>query len=233
MTVRKDWAPRGAERFLNLVSLGFFDACPLHRAVKNFLVQFGVSSDPELEKSWGRSTFPDDPLRPEFLPLPAGTLAFAGGGKNSRTTQLWMSFNQGVAGKELWEAPVGYVHETDGLSVVKSINTEYGDAKCFGGHAPDPHAGLALLRTDNPNLDYFESCSIIPSDQAAIAAHSSSLATVELTQVEVIPPGEKRSLETSTGHVFVAKRGGPQGEILGQVRVSELDQMIDLGGLKL
>lgn len=33
------WAPIGAERFLELVKLKFFDGMALYRAVKNFLVQ--------------------------------------------------------------------------------------------------------------------------------------------------------------------------------------------------
>ena len=33
------WAPLGAERFLQLVDIGFFDGLGLFRAVENFLVQ--------------------------------------------------------------------------------------------------------------------------------------------------------------------------------------------------
>merc|ERR1712228_235805 len=118
----------------------------------------------------------------------------------------------------------------------KSINTEYGDLGVFGGKAPDPHAigrpgAGKMLRENHPNIDYFESCTIIGSDEKAVIApsRSSHVEQPELVQVESIPPGEKRSLNTATGHVFVAKRGGPDGEHLGQVRVSELDQTVDLG----
>ena len=59
-------------------------------------------------------------------------MGWSGSGQNSRTAQLWLSFGQGVAGKQPWETPVGYVHESDGLSVVKSINTELrSDFKLF------------------------------------------------------------------------------------------------------
>ena len=74
---------------------------------------------------------------------------------------------------------------------------EYGDLGVFGGKAPDPHAigqqgGVASLRTKHPNVDYFESCAIIESDEKAVIAHSRSshAADPELVQVETIPPGE-------------------------------------------
>lgn len=51
--VYKDWAPLGAQRFLDLVQDGFFTDIALYRCVKRFLVQFGITEDPT-KKHWHR-----------------------------------------------------------------------------------------------------------------------------------------------------------------------------------
>merc|ERR1712060_857834 len=38
-----EWSPLGANRFLELVRIKYFDGCALNRIVKNFLAQFGIS----------------------------------------------------------------------------------------------------------------------------------------------------------------------------------------------
>src|SRR5262245_31795532 len=48
--VHRDWAPKGADRFYNLVKNGFFDECRFFRVVPNFMVQFGINGDPEVQK---------------------------------------------------------------------------------------------------------------------------------------------------------------------------------------
>eukprot|EP00959_Pyramimonas_sp_CCMP1952_P276597 5781732-Pyramimonas_sp.AAC.2 len=44
--VHPDWAPLGAERFLELVKTGFFNNVGLTRVVQGFLVQFGIAAEP-------------------------------------------------------------------------------------------------------------------------------------------------------------------------------------------
>ena len=44
--VHRDWAPNGADRFYNLVKLGFFDDTRFFRAIEGFMVQFGIHGDP-------------------------------------------------------------------------------------------------------------------------------------------------------------------------------------------
>src|SRR5947209_20296432 len=40
--VHRDWAPRGADRFYELVEQNFFDDARFFRIVRNFVVQFGI-----------------------------------------------------------------------------------------------------------------------------------------------------------------------------------------------
>jgi peptidyl-prolyl cis-trans isomerase A (cyclophilin A) len=73
------------------------------RAVENFMVQFGISGDPALNAKWGQQAIADDP---QWLPrgprrFRRGFVSFAGGGPNSRTTQLFAAY----AGLGLGDAP--------------------------------------------------------------------------------------------------------------------------------
>lgn len=133
-----DWAPLGASRFLDLVEDGFFNGAkgsPLFRVIKDFLVQFGVAGDPEMDKKWlAKGNIPDDP-RTLHGTFERGMLSFAGGGKDSRSTQLFISYKDSTwLGNSPWETPFGKVVE--GMEVVDRFYDGYGDLSDFGGTAP-------------------------------------------------------------------------------------------------
>jgi hypothetical protein len=55
-------APIGVKRFVELVNDGFFEDLPFFRAIPNFLVQFGISTDHDKQLAWNRKgNIPDDP----------------------------------------------------------------------------------------------------------------------------------------------------------------------------
>ena len=58
--IYSDWAPLGAERFLHLVSIGFYTDIPFFRSVEGFLTQFGISDNPDFA-DWHGDTILDDP----------------------------------------------------------------------------------------------------------------------------------------------------------------------------
>ena len=56
--VHPDWAPRGAARFKELVEDGFYNECRFFRVVPNFMVQFGINGDPEVQARWRNNLDP-------------------------------------------------------------------------------------------------------------------------------------------------------------------------------
>src|SRR4030081_3630819 len=59
--VHRDWAPRGADRFYELVKAGFYNDARFFRVVPNFVVQFGLAASPAMTKQWDK-TLDDDPV---------------------------------------------------------------------------------------------------------------------------------------------------------------------------
>src|SRR5690242_2602290 len=59
--VHRAWAPRGADRFYNLVRSGFFKDASFFRVLDNFMAQFGISADPQVARAWMQANIPDDP----------------------------------------------------------------------------------------------------------------------------------------------------------------------------
>ena len=60
--VHREWAPLGADRFYNLIRYGYFTNAAFFRVVPGFVVQFGLSADPAVNKVWKTATIQDDPV---------------------------------------------------------------------------------------------------------------------------------------------------------------------------
>lgn len=164
--VRHDWAPLGAERFMELVDDGYFTNIALFRAVKDFLVQFGLAADDEMRNKWREiPNIKDDPLLD--MPFTEGMMSFAGGGKDSRGTQIFITLGKEVPslGTQLWETPFGKI--IFGMERVQKINFEYGDSPPWG-KGPDQQkiwtGGYKYLEDNFPNLSYIQSCGRLETD---------------------------------------------------------------------
>ena len=96
--VHRDWAPRGADRFYNLVKNGFFDNARFFRVIEGFMVQFGINGDPNIAAVWRDADIKDDPVKHSNE---RGTITFATAGPNTRTTQVFINFgdNAGLDGQ--------------------------------------------------------------------------------------------------------------------------------------
>src|SRR6476659_5911438 len=68
------WAPRGVDRFHELVRMGYFTQGRFFRVVPGFIAQFGVHRDYDVHTTWRAFFIVDDPPQQKNF---RGTLAFA------------------------------------------------------------------------------------------------------------------------------------------------------------
>ncbi|HSR42300.1 MAG TPA: peptidylprolyl isomerase [Longimicrobiales bacterium] len=149
--VRRAWAPRGADRFYNLVRTGFYDSVYVHRVLPGRVAQFGIHRDPRINYVWKDAIIQDDTVRASNT---RGRITYAKSGPNSRTTQVFinLSDNAGLDGDGF--APFGEVVE--GMEVVDAFYDGYGDGPPRG-EGPYPARALAVgneyFRSEFPELD--------------------------------------------------------------------------------
>lgn len=154
VAVERALAPRGADRFYNLVRHGYYDDQRFFRVVPGFVVQWGMSGSPDLTRTWQQATFDDDPVQGSNTP---GTITFAKtGAPNSRTTQLFINLGTNTRLDGMGFAPFGRV--VQGMDVVQAINAEYGESPNQGQIAT---RGNEYLMTQFPRLDYIESARLV------------------------------------------------------------------------
>ena len=118
----RDWAPRGADRFYNLVRAGFFDDSRFFRVRAGFIAQFGIPGDPAVAAVWQNRTIPDDPARQSNA---RGFVSYAMTGPGARTTQLFINLGDNSRLDKDGFAPVGRVVE--GMEVVDRLYAGYGE----------------------------------------------------------------------------------------------------------
>lgn len=152
--VTKAWAPKGADRFYNLVKYGYFDGNRFFRVVKTFMVQFGINGDPKLNEVWRETDITDDPVTQSNK---KGYITFATRGPNSRTTQVFINFKDNAFLDGQGFAPFGQI--VAGQDVVDKLNGEYGEQP--SQMQPQIQSGgNAFLAKAFPRLDYINKASI-------------------------------------------------------------------------
>ena len=147
VTVHRALAPRGADRFYNLVRARFFDGVTFFRVVKGFVVQFGISPDPAVSRAWQNATIKDDPVKASNTP---GTITYADAGPNTRTTQVFVNLGNNAALDGQGFSPFGRV--TTGMGVVDRLYGGYGDQPT-NDQQQISSQGNAFLRKHFPKLD--------------------------------------------------------------------------------
>jgi peptidyl-prolyl cis-trans isomerase A (cyclophilin A) len=159
ITVRREWAPNGADRFYNLVKNGFFDDVRFFRAIPNFMVQFGIHGTPAIAAAWRNARLPVDKVTQSNR---RGFVTYAmGGTPDTRTTQVFINFRSNPNLDSIGFAPFGEV--TTGMDVVDKIYTGYGEG-APSGKGPEQGRvqmeGNAYLIKSFPRLDYVKSATI-------------------------------------------------------------------------
>lgn len=158
--VTRAWAPKGADRFYNLVKHGYFDNTRFFRVIPNFMVQFGINGDPKIQSAWREASITDDPV---VQSNKRGFITFAKRGiPNSRTTQVFINFTDNSRLDADGFAPFGQV--TSGMEVVDKINAEYREQPDQG---EIQKSGNAYLSKEFPRLDHIRRATIVKPAAAA------------------------------------------------------------------
>lgn len=155
--ITRAWAPNGADRFYNLVKMGFYNDVAFFRVIDGFMAQVGMHGTPEICASFQEATIEDDPVTQSNRP---GYVTFAKTRMpNSRTTQFFINTADNAALDRDGFAPFG---RTRDLSVVRSLFSGYG-----GGPPQGPSQGRIAsegneyLRQSFPNLDYIRRATVV------------------------------------------------------------------------
>lgn len=151
LQVHREWAPRGADQFYELVENRFYDGVRFFRVVRGFVVQFGIHGNPATQRLWGDMKIRDDPVKQSNR---KGFVSFAKLGPNSRTTQVFINLGDNVNLDKEGFAPFAQVVE--GMDVVERLWSNYGEIPPKG-RGPDPARivleGNAYLEKEFPRLD--------------------------------------------------------------------------------
>ncbi|MFO0662172.1 MAG: peptidylprolyl isomerase [Polyangiaceae bacterium] len=156
---RREWSPGGADRFYNLVKIGFYDGVKFFRVIDGFMAQFGIHGSPKVMSAWRSASIVDDPV---VQGNKRGFLSFAMAGKNSRTTQLFINLVDNQRLDKMGFAAFAQVVE--GMNVVDSLYKGYGEG-APQGKGPDQGRlqmeGNAYLEKDFPQLDGIVSAKLV------------------------------------------------------------------------
>ena len=148
------WAPRGVDRFHELVRMRYFDQGRFFRVVAGFIAQFGVHRDFNVHGNWRNLFIVDDPAKEKNL---RGTLAFAKSGINTRATEIFINLADNPMLDDEKFVPFGKVVE--GMEVVDKLYSGYGEMRPQGKEI-DPgrveEEANEYLVPRFPKLDYIK-----------------------------------------------------------------------------
>eukprot|EP00581_Thalassiosira_minuscula_P015561 CAMPEP_0183729758 /NCGR_PEP_ID=MMETSP0737-20130205/31141_1 /TAXON_ID=385413 /ORGANISM="Thalassiosira miniscula, Strain CCMP1093" /LENGTH=216 /DNA_ID=CAMNT_0025962039 /DNA_START=111 /DNA_END=761 /DNA_ORIENTATION=- len=164
--VHPEWAPIGAERFLELVDTdGFWKGIRFFRVIQGFMAQFGIPGKPAVAAEWKTKTLADDPVVESNK---RGYISFATSGKDSRTTQMFINLVDNGNLDGMGFSPFGKVIE--GMDVVDQIFPGYGEG-APSGNGPDQQRiqteGNKYLKKQFPKLSYVKAVKRLDSEGGA------------------------------------------------------------------
>jgi peptidyl-prolyl cis-trans isomerase A (cyclophilin A) len=161
--VTRTWAPRGADRFYNLVRSGYFTDAPFFRVISGFMAQFGISARVDVNRAWDKASFADDKGM-EMHSNKRGMVTFATTGQpNTRGTQLFINYGDNANLDALGFVPIGEVVE--GMDIVDMFYSGYGETVSKEGDLEN--GGKAYVDRNMPKLDRILTAVIVPVPPAA------------------------------------------------------------------
>lgn len=158
--VTREWSPRGADRFYNLVKIGYFRNIAFFRVIEGFMAQFGMHGDPIIGQKWSAANIQDDPV---VKSNQRGYISFAKTNMpHSRSVQFFINYKDNGSLDSYGFSPFGQVIE--GMEVVDSVYKGYGEG-APSGRGPSQGRiraeGNGYLKRDFPKLDYIKKATLL------------------------------------------------------------------------
>jgi len=156
----RTWAPRGVDRFHELVAMKYFDEGRFFRVVPGFIAQFGVHRKSDAHITWRQLFILDDPAQEKNL---RGTLSFAQAGQHTRATEVFFNLADNPMLDEQGFVPFAKV--VAGMDVVDQFYSGYGDVMPAGkninpGSVEEGANDYLVPRF--PKLDYIKHATFLP-----------------------------------------------------------------------
>jgi len=158
--VKKEWAPRAAGRFYELVQAGYYNQARFHRVIRGFVAQFGIHADPKQGQLWRELRFPDEPAK---LGNKRGTLSFAHNGPHTRSVQVFLNLRDNSSLDKQSFPAFGRVVE--GMDVAGKLSFLYGELSPKGAGPDGVRAemlGNEYLEREFPRLDFIRTAKVMP-----------------------------------------------------------------------
>jgi peptidyl-prolyl cis-trans isomerase A (cyclophilin A) len=157
--VTRAWAPRGADRFHELLRMHYFDEGRFFRVLPGFIAQFGIHKDFNVHATWRELVIADDPPREKNV---RGTLALAQSGPNTRATEVFINLKDNPELDDQGFTPFGKIVE--GVEIIDTLYSGYGE---LGPKGKGPNAGRAENEANEyivprfPQLDYIKRARLV------------------------------------------------------------------------
>jgi cyclophilin family peptidyl-prolyl cis-trans isomerase len=161
IVAKREWSPEGVDRLYQLIKHDFYTDIALYRVLPKFVVQFGIHNDSILNNLWSDVKLKDEPVIKSNDSL---TISFARGGKETRTTQIFINMKDNP---RLDELDYGGVK---GFPVIAKISSGMENVKKFyADYGPEPakkqgeiyEKGNIYLKEKYPKLDYIKKAYIL------------------------------------------------------------------------
>jgi peptidyl-prolyl cis-trans isomerase A (cyclophilin A) len=153
------WAPRGTDRFYELLRMHYFDQGRFFRVLPGFIAQFGIHRDFDVHGVWRKLLIPDDPFREKNL---RGTLAFAKSDPGTRATEIFINLADNATLDEDHFVPFARVIQ--GMENADRIYSGYGELAPQGNGPPVGPAeeeANEYIVPRYPKLDYIKRTTIL------------------------------------------------------------------------
>ena len=160
---KRSWSPKGVDRLYNLIKHKYYTEMPIFRVVPNFVAQFGIHKDSIINKAWNNFTLDDEPV---IAKNDSMTIAFARGGKKTRTTQIFINLKNNHRLDTLTYGGVkGFpviAKVTNGFENVLKFYDKYGDKLGFRQDSITKY-GNDFIKRKYPKVDYINKAYLLKS----------------------------------------------------------------------